>query len=114
MPKMMVPRGTKMAHNMVAETAKGIAGNLYETLMGNDEYWAAWQRQNPDCSRKELERRFIEKNWFKCVGAARATLVGLLHGPLREDLKDEIIDALSKDASLPGRSGPASHLRALN
>ena len=30
----------KMAHKMVAETAKGIAGSLYETLMGQDRVLA--------------------------------------------------------------------------
>lgn len=104
----------KMAHKMVAETAKGIAGNLYETLMGQDEYWKAWQKQNPDCSRKELERRFIEKNWAKCLDSARATLVGLLRGPLPDHLKEEIIDALCKDASLPGRRIGTAYLRTLN
>jgi hypothetical protein len=87
-------------HKMVAEIAKEAAGQLYERLMGEDIYYKEWRRQNPDCTAKELERRFIAKNWGKCIDFARATLATMLNGPLPDSLKDEIVDALSKDASL--------------
>lgn len=92
---------TAHCHRQVAEIAKGIAGVLYETLMGDNRFWKVWQEQNPDASRKEMERRFIDMNWGKCIGEARKALVMILRDPsIPEATKMEIVDVLEKDASL--------------
>lgn len=96
--------GQTMCHIQVREVAKGIAGELYEKLMGEDIYYQEWRRQNPEASSKELERRFIERNWGKCLDAARATLVGVLKDPsVSESVKETILDVLEKDQSLRGK-----------
>lgn len=88
-------------HVQIREVAKAAAGELYEKLMGDNRYFEAWQKQHPDASPKELERRFIEKNWPKCVQFARATLAALLRQPdVDEKTKLEIVDVLAKDQSL--------------
>lgn len=88
-------------HVQIREVAKAAAGELYEKLMGDNRLFLAWQKQNPDCSPKELERRFIEKNWPKCIQFARASLAALLRQPdVPEATKLEIMDVLTKDQSL--------------
>ena len=91
---------TSHCHKMVAEVAKASAHELYDKLMGDNLYYDEWKRQNPECSPKELERRFVAKNWGKCLDFARATLAAMLRGPYPDVLKEDILDALSKDASL--------------
>lgn len=102
----------KACHKMVAAVAKAAAGELYDTVMGDNEVFSAWKRQNPGATPKQLELRFIAKNWSKCLPFARATLATMLNGPLEEHLKDQIVDALSKDASL--RPRPGEYQRFLN
>lgn len=88
-------------HKAVAAVAKAAAGELYEKMMGDNNFYAAWQRQNPDCSPKELERRFIARNWGKCLEFARKTMALMLSNPnVPEKVKEEIMDALEKDAML--------------
>lgn len=88
-------------HKQVADIAKAIAGELYEKLMGDNRFWEVWQKQNPDATRKEMERRFIDLNWGKCIGEARKALVMMLKdSSVSEDTKMEIVDVLEKDASL--------------
>lgn len=100
-------------HKMVAAVAKEAAGQLYERLMGENKFYEEWRRQNPDATPKQLERRFIEKNWGKCLEFARATLAAMLRGPYPDSLKEEIVDALSKDATLI-RGRPARYQRLLH
>lgn len=90
-----------ICHVKVAEVAKAAAGELYESLMGNNELFKAWVKQNPGATPKELERRFIERNWPRCIEFARTTLTVLLTQPDVPDVtKDEIMDVLEKDQSL--------------
>ncbi|MBO0736517.1 MAG: hypothetical protein J2P48_08100 [Alphaproteobacteria bacterium] len=35
--------------------------------MNDSRYYEIWRRQNLDADPQELERRFVEKNWPKCV-----------------------------------------------
>jgi hypothetical protein len=97
---------TAHCHVQIREVAKVAAGELYERLMGDDFYYQAWRKQNPECSAKELERRFIEKNWPKCLAFARATLAQILTQPdVPESTKAQILDVLAKDNTLMrGRS----------
>ena len=99
---------TAHCHVQIREVAKAAAGELYERLMGDDYYYQTWRKQNPECNARELERRFVEKNWPKCIAFARATLAQLLTQPnVSEDVKAQILDVLAKDNSLiRGRSKP--------
>jgi hypothetical protein len=88
-------------HKMVRSVAKEAAGQLYETVMGDNKIFEEWKRQNPGASPKQLELRFIERNWGKCVQFARTTLTCMLRqNNIPESVKEEILDALVKDASL--------------
>jgi len=88
-------------HVQIREIAKTAAGELYERLMGDQRHYDAWKKQNPDCTAKQLEERFIAKNWPKCIPYARTTLKLLLGRPdVADSLKEQIIDVLEKDASL--------------
>ena len=51
----------------IRQVAKATAGHLYERVMGDHRVYEEWCRQNPDADPRELERRFIEKNWTKCT-----------------------------------------------
>ena len=87
-------------HVMVKEFAVEAAGCLYEKVMGDNKVFEEWKRQNPDCTPKQLEERFIARNWGKCLDFARATMAAMLRGPYPEVLKDQILDALIKDGTL--------------
>jgi hypothetical protein len=90
-------------HVQVREIAKEAAGHLYERLIGDSRYYEAWRRQN-HAGPKELERRFVERNWPKCVAYARESLEEMLKRPdVPETTKTPITDLLAKDQS---RAGP--------
>ena len=96
---------SKMCHAKVMEVAKAAAGELYESMMGNDAFYGAWKRQNPNCKNgKELEKAFIEKNWGQCIEFARATLTVMLTKPeIDEAMKEEIMVILEQDYTLRHR-----------
>lgn len=87
-------------HKLVAKIAREAAGELYEKVMSDNLVRAEWKRQNPECTDKQLESRFIEKNWDKCLGFARATLATMLTQPIEEGLKSDIMEALILDSTL--------------
>lgn len=88
-------------HKLIRSTAQAAAGELYETLMGDNVFFSTWQKQNPDLSRKGLETRFVAKNWPRCIPFARATLTQLLLRPdIDSSLKEDIMSALVLDSSL--------------
>jgi hypothetical protein len=88
-------------HKQIAEIAKGICGELYERLMGEDRFYEAWKKQNPDLSSKQLEALFIKRNWHNCVNSARNTLVNMLTDPsVTEAMKEEVANVLIMDRSL--------------
>ena len=96
--------GQLACHVKVKEVAVAAAGELYETMMGDDRFFAAWKKQNPGANAKELERRFVDRNWPKCLDFARHTMVLMLRQPdVSEKVKDEILDVLEKDKSLQGK-----------
>lgn len=87
-------------HKMVAQVAKAAAGELYEKLMGDNACYEAWKKANPEASPRELERRFVAKNWGRCLQIARATLTLMLRQPIDSKTKDGIMEALRLDATL--------------
>lgn len=94
-----------IAHRQVASVAREAAGALFESMMSNNEVWQAWQEQNPGCSRRQLELRFVSRFAPDCVPFARATLAHMLTLPgLDDDAKMCIHEALVLDSQLPGRT----------
>ena len=63
--------------------------------------YEAWRKQKPECDPQELEQRFVEKHWPKCVGYARESLAEMLKRPdVPEAAKAQITEVLAKDQSL--------------
>jgi len=88
------------------KVAQAAAGELYENVMSNNAYYEAWKKQNPGLNAKQLESRFIAKNWQKCIEIARATLVEMLKRPdIGEDMKDGIMEILEGDYELRNKIG---------
>lgn len=93
-------RPSKHAHKLVYETAVGMAHELYDVVMLDDEWWKCWKQLNPGASPKELEARFVKKNLPKLLPQARATLAGMLRTCPDEELANEIYEALLLDNTL--------------
>ncbi|HKU51988.1 MAG TPA: hypothetical protein VJQ25_05945 [Nitrospira sp.] len=101
-------------HLKVANIAKEMAGELYETMMGDNEWYDSWKKRWPNFNSRKLEAKFIEKNWPRLVGQARATLAGMLTNPAYpEGMKEDIFTALCQDSSLKlgrGRLSPGTRI----
>lgn len=93
------------AHKLVAKTAKEMAEELYEQVMSNNALYAHWKGICPELNPNILRIKFIRLMIPNLLDAARATLAKLLTGTMDERLKDQISDALIKDAAL-GRRPP--------
>lgn len=83
--------GQKTVHRLIAETAKEIAAAAYEDLVRDDMFYRAWPRQ----------RHFVIKKWATFIPAARDSLIEILKGNHPQPMKDEIMEALLLDRSLP-------------
>lgn len=96
------------AHKLVAETAKAMAHELYDTLMQDDLLFTTWKKQNPGLGPKGLENAFVKRNVDKCVEVARATLAVMLRNPATDEaVKETIYAALCLDQQLVrGRKNP--------
>lgn len=97
----------QVCHRTVRDVAQAACGELYDTLMGDNLMYEMWRKQNPQLSGKQLETRFIAKNWAKCIPFARATLAHMLSRPdVDEKVKEQIHDVLIKESTIPvgGRS----------
>ena len=79
-----------IAHKLVMQTAKKMAGAVYEVCAQDN----AWYKLNPS------QPHFINSTWPKLIPQARATLARMLSMNYPQSLKDEIADALIKDAEL--------------
>lgn len=86
-------------HRLVADTAKEIAGDAYETLAKNNEFFAACPSQD----------RFIRLSWQYYVPLAREYLTDLLtHHSTTEYVKEHIFQGLMRDGAL---NVPIRHAR---
>ena len=85
------------AHKLVAKTAMEMAQEVYEKNAGrSNEFYEKY----PD------REAYVSSCWALYLDAARATLAQLLTTNMEDRLKDEIHEALIKDASLRrGREG---------
>lgn len=87
----------KLCHELVAETAKEMAGEWYEEAAHDDTFYSYY----PD------QKKFIKREWPRFIETARMTLVGMLgREGTPEWQKGQIFDALIKHASLPGNIDP--------
>lgn len=94
-----------ICHVEVMNVAKAAAGELYEKLMGNNQLFMTWKKQNPGCGPKTLEKRFIDRNWPQCIEFARTTLTVLLTQPdVADSVKDKIMEVLEQDQNLRNKS----------
>ena len=96
-PLVRLPGKDAHAHKLVAKTAMEMAQEIYEKNAGksNDFY-----EKYPD------REAYVSSCWGMYLDAARATLAQLLTTNMEDSLKDEIHDALVKDATLRrGREG---------
>jgi hypothetical protein len=80
----------KHCHILIADTAKEMAGSLYEELALDDLFY----KINPS------QKAFIASQWGKFVPQARATLAQMLETDISDSLKLQIEDALIKDNAL--------------
>jgi hypothetical protein len=82
---------------MVAETAQKMAEEVYESWASkSDQFYA----ENRDL------KTYVSSCWPLYLDAARATLAQLLTTNIADTLKDQIHDALIRDATLRrGREG---------
>lgn len=106
--------GQQVCHVRIADVAKAAAGELYERQMGDNLFYEEWKRQNPGATPKQLEERFIKRNWGKCIDFARKTLTMMLtRDDIAESMKDEIMVILEQDQILRNRRvfDPRSRVR---
>ncbi len=94
---------TVNAHFMVAETAKAMAHELYDIVMTDNVAYASWKDICPELTPKLAEKKFVELLVPFLLDDAVTTLATMLRGSLPEVLKNQIADALMKDASLGRR-----------
>lgn len=96
-PLVRLPGKGAHAHKLVAKTAMEMAHEVYEKNAGRDNNF---YEQYPD------RESYVSSCWALYLDAARATLAQLLTTNMADSLKDEIHDALVKDATLRrGREG---------
>lgn len=90
----------KHAHFLVRKTAIELAGELYEVTMANNQLYADWKALCPALTPRKLESMFIAKAAPLLLEKARAILAQMLSTNISQSLKDQIFDALIKDAAL--------------
>ena len=88
----------RACHKLVAKTAKEICAAVYEELARDNAFYNAWPNQ----------RAFVRVHWAQFIEHARSTMTDMLTGNYPESMKDEIMDALTKDWSLRGLNAQAS------
>lgn len=96
-PLIKLPGKGAHAHKLVAKTAQEMAQEVYEKNAGrSNEFYEKY----PD-----LEA-YVKECWPLYLEAARTTLAQLLSTNMDENLKEEIYEALIRDATLRrGREG---------
>jgi hypothetical protein len=101
-------------HIMVREVALSLCAEQYEIVMGDNKVRNRWKARNPGAPAAALLNRFLNKYWAAYIPAARATMAHLLTGPLPEDVKDDIHEALLADTSLRVGTMPGPTSEGIN
>ena len=99
--------GQVACHKQVRDVAMATTENWYEALMGaSNDIYKEWKRQNPNLNAKDLQKRFVQRFWPRCIEFARATLTIMLTRPdVSDPMKEQIMDVLEKDQFLRQRTG---------
>ncbi len=93
-------------HKLVAETAKQMAGAVYEEMARKNNEWYS---QNPDM------RAYVDRSWGFFVEDARRVLANMLgQRTISESEKENIYEALILDKSLVRGRGSRLQIRGLN
>lgn len=93
-------RPSSHAHTRVRDTAVEMANELYDTMAGNNLWYAEWKKLHHGASGPALRRRFVAKNAPKLLKQARATIAHLITVTTDDKLKEECYEALLLDATL--------------
>lgn len=93
------------AHKQVVAVARGIAHELYSSMMRNDAAYKNWKTLCEDVGVAQAEATFVRLATPWLLDDARATMAKLLGQPGKEHLKEGIFDALLKDNSIRGTDG---------
>lgn len=99
-------RNVSYCHELVRETAKALAGEIYESAMRFNDNYDVWKRMCPDLSPEKLQAEFIKLMWPRMLGDARATLAKMLAEPIAESLKEQIYRALILDGQIRAKGKP--------
>ena len=92
-PTRLAKTGQKLAHELLAETAKEMAAVFYEEIAHDNDFYHFY----PD------QKKFVKREWHRFVESARLELSKMLgYSTTPEWQKEQIFDALIKHASLPG------------
>lgn len=92
MPTEIAPMKAKgVVHKMLADVAKGCAGEQWEVLAKQNAFYRAWPKR----------RAFVNHNWPKYLPVARQILTGMLGDPKRSETeKATIYEVLLKDGAV--------------
>lgn len=93
-------KNLQYCHELVRDTAKALAGAIYESAMVHNENYEIWQRMCVDLPKAKHQDEWIRLMWPRMLDDARATLAQMLAGPISEDLKSRIHNALILDSEL--------------
>lgn len=98
----MSNRPSKHAHKLVHSTAVAMAHEFYDTMMGDNEWYAQWKQLNPGISAVGLEDRFVAKNLGLLIPQARQVLAALLAptSNISPEQREEVYEALTLDNTL--------------
>lgn len=100
-------------HKMIAEAAREICAASYGEFMSDNYLRRCWQSQTPDMTEAQREAAFIARKWGRYVPVARAMLAHSLTTHTDEAIKEEIMEALCRDATLRrGRRTPKTLIGA--
>ena len=80
----------KVVHNLLAETAKAIAHEAYESLAHDNAFYAEWPTVDA----------YVARNWQLHLPEVRAQFVKILQGDYPESMKDPIYEAMCIDGSM--------------
>lgn len=96
-PLVKLPGKGAHAHKLVAQTAMEMAQEVYET----------WASRSDEFYKEHRDREtYVRQAWPLYLDAARTTLAKLLATNIEESLKEQIHEALIRDATLRrGREG---------
>lgn len=96
------------AHELVASTARGMAEELFESMLSSDnEMFAEFKRESAESGiePEAIRAAFVEMMLPKLLGQARATLATMLGQRQFAHCHEQIYEALLRDAVfLPARN----------